>query len=118
MRPGRGDRRGAARRAGTPEELRRRALGGHAIELQTEAPFDPSRLANLPEVLEVRPTGPGSFLVMVEDAGSAMPVVVESVAANGGGVASAREYRQSFDEVFAALIEQAEARGCAEADAA
>jgi hypothetical protein len=46
---------------------------------------------------------------MVDDAGSAIPVVLESIAAAGGAVHSAREYRPSFDEVFAALLEQAEA---------
>jgi hypothetical protein len=30
--------------------------------------------------------------------------VVEAVAAHGGDVQSAREYRPSFDEVFAALL--------------
>ena len=52
-----------------PEELRRRALGGHAIEVETEAPFDPATLTARPEVLGVRLTGARSFLAMVEDAG-------------------------------------------------
>ncbi|MEP7040738.1 MAG: ABC transporter ATP-binding protein [Chloroflexota bacterium] len=101
-----------------PEELRRRAIGGHAIEVETEAPFDPSGLTALPEVLEVRSTGARTFLAMVEDAGSAMPVVVEAVAAHGGAIESAREYRQSFDDVFAALLEQAESSAGADANAA
>ena len=91
-----------------PEELRYRALGGHAIEVVTEAPFDPAALSALPEVLEVRRTGERNFLAMVEDAGSAMPTVVEAIRASGGAVESAREYRPSFDDVFAALLEQAE----------
>jgi ABC-2 type transport system ATP-binding protein len=99
-----------------PEELRRRALGGHAIEVETEAPFDPAGLTAQPEVLSVRQTGARTFLAMVEDAGSAMPVVLEAIAANGGEVKSAREYRPSFDDVFAALLQQAEASS-AEPDA-
>ena len=99
-----------------PEELRHRALGGHAIEVVTVAPFDPTALTALPEVLEVRRTGDRNFLAMVDDAGSAMPVVHEAVASSGGAVESAREYRPSFDDVFAALLEQAEA-AAAEQDA-
>ncbi|HTI30049.1 MAG TPA: ABC transporter ATP-binding protein [Methylomirabilota bacterium] len=101
-----------------PEELRRRAIGGQAIEVETEAPFDPSALADLPEVLGVRPIGVTTFLATVDDAGSAMPVVVESVAAHGGAVESAREYRPSFDDVFATLLEQAESSAPPITDAA
>jgi ABC-2 type transport system ATP-binding protein len=99
-----------------PEELRRRALGGHAIEVETTGTFDPAALTAQPEVLSVRSTGARTFLAMVDDAGSAMPVVLEAIAASGGEVESAREYRPSFDDVFAALLEQAEAAS-ADADA-
>jgi hypothetical protein len=92
-----------------PEELRRRALGGHAIDVETTGNFDPAALTAQPEVLSVRSTGARTFLAMVDDAGSAMPVVLEAIAASGGEVESAREYRPSFDDVFAALLEQAEA---------
>jgi hypothetical protein len=35
-----------------------------------------------------------------------MPELVDAVTAGGGDVASAREYRPSFDEVFAILVER------------
>ena len=57
----------------------------------------------------VRQDGPRQLTVVVDDAGTALPDVVEAVRARGGEVASAREERPSFDDVFAALVERDEA---------
>lgn len=46
----------------------------------------------------------------MDEAGSATPDVVEAVERHGGQVASAREERPSFDEVFARLVEGDRAR--------
>jgi ABC-2 type transport system ATP-binding protein len=89
-----------------PDELRRQALGGHAIEVETEAPFDAGDLNGQPGVLQVIQTGPHNFQAVVDDAGTATPDVLEAIAARGATVKSAREYVPSFDEVFATLVKR------------
>jgi ABC-2 type transport system ATP-binding protein len=91
---------------GTPDELRRTAAGGDVVEVETTATFDGSELTARPEVKQIRQTGPRSFQAIVEDAGTATPAIVDAVAEAGGEVAAAREYRPSFDEVFAELVER------------
>ena len=89
-----------------PEELRRDALGGHAVEVETEAPFDARQLTGQPGIIRISQTAPNSFQVVVDDAGTATPVVLEGLAARGVDVTSAREYVPSFDDVFATLLER------------
>jgi ABC-2 type transport system ATP-binding protein len=98
----------------TPQELRREALGGEAVEVETEAPFDVAVLETAPEVRRVAQTGPRSFRAVVDDAGAATPVIVEVVTAHGGAVASAREHVLSFDDAFAALLERHDGQSPAE----
>jgi len=59
------------------------------------------------------------MLVVVADAGSSLPAVVERIRASGVDVVSAREQRLSFDEIFAILVARNEdQRAAEEADAA
>ncbi len=88
----------------SPDDLRRDALGGEVVEMETEAPFDGRLLEVLPEVTFVRQTGPRNLLVTVADAASATTAVLAEVEAKGGEVAGVREYRPTFDDVFAALV--------------
>lgn len=90
----------------SPEELRRDAIGGDVVDVETTRAFDGSELSGLPFVREVRQSGPRSFRVIVEDAGTATPEVVDAINGLGGDVAAAREHRPTFDEVFAALVER------------
>lgn len=92
----------------TPDELRRNAVGGDLIEVETTAPFDGAALRSLPEVRDVRPQGPRKFLVVVDEAGAATPAVLEAISQAGGDVAASREVRPSFDEVFAELVQRDE----------
>lgn len=102
----------------TPDDLRRQAVGGDIVVVETAALFDGEALASLPFVRRVRQDGPRGLTVVVDDAGTALPDVVEAVRARGGEVASAREERPSFDDVFAALVERdREATATAEAGA-
>jgi ABC-2 type transport system ATP-binding protein len=89
----------------TPQELRRRALGGEIIEVETGGTFDASTIESAPGVISVRQLGLRSFRAIVDDAGTATPAVVEAVAGRGGEVASSREVKPTFEEVFAALVE-------------
>jgi len=88
----------------TPDELRRQAVGGDMVDVETAEPFDGDVLRALPFVRLVRQDGPERLSVIVDDAGTATPDVVEAIRAQGGEVASAREVRTSFDEVFAILV--------------
>jgi ABC-2 type transport system ATP-binding protein len=90
----------------TPDGLRRQAMGGDVMELETTDAFDSEVLRKLPEVRDVRVQGPRTFQVVVDEAGAATPAVVEAIAEAGGDVAAAREFRPSFDDVFAELVER------------
>lgn len=99
----------------TPMDLRKMALGGEVIEVGTSAPFDVRSLPPIEGVARVRQMGPAQLLVIAQDAGVASPRISAAVAAAGGHVDYSREYRPTFDEVFAALVTaEAEARAKAE----
>jgi ABC-2 type transport system ATP-binding protein len=87
-----------------PEELRRMALGGEVVEVETALPFDGSVLQQVAGVLSVEQSGPRHMLVVTDDAGETIPRLVEEIGAAGGQVVSSSEYRPSFDEVFARLV--------------
>ncbi len=89
-----------------PEELRRQALGGDVIEVETEAPLDLRRLPPIEGVRSIRPRGPLELLFVADEAGAATPDIIAAVEAAGGQVSASREYRPSFDEVFTLLVER------------
>jgi ABC-2 type transport system ATP-binding protein len=90
----------------TPDDLRRHAMGGDILEVETVAMFDGELLKDLPVVRDIRQHGPRRIRITVDEAGSATPDVVEAVERHGGQVGSAREERPSFDEVFSRLVER------------
>ncbi|MBA2719819.1 MAG: ABC transporter ATP-binding protein [Chloroflexi bacterium] len=87
-----------------PDELRRMATHGDVLDIETAELFDSSTLVGLTSVGEITQDGPRHFRVVVDNAGSALPVVVEKITDSGVEVTSAREYRLSFDEIFAILV--------------
>ncbi|CAN5515162.1 ABC transporter ATP-binding protein [soil metagenome] len=89
-----------------PDELRRMAVGGDAVEVETTSMFDGSALAGLPIVRGVEQIDPRHLRVTVDDAAIALPDVVDAVRERGGEVASASEVRPSFDTIFATLVER------------
>ena len=94
----------------TPDELRRQAMGGDVLEVETAAIFDGDQLRDLPTIRGIRQVGPRRLRITVDDVGAATPDVVAAVEERGGEVASAREERPTFDEVFAILVERAQQR--------
>jgi ABC-2 type transport system ATP-binding protein len=88
-----------------PEELRRQAFGGEVLEVETEGILDAAALASDAIVGSVRQVGPRTVHVVVEGAATAIPSIIEAVESTGGAVASIREFRPSFDQVFAALVQ-------------
>lgn len=91
---------------GTPADLRRQAIGGDVVTIETTQPFDASALRSLPTILRVEQPSPQELRATVADAATALPEVVEAVTTRGGEVVSAAEARPSFDEVFAILVER------------
>ena len=89
-----------------PDELRRMAVGGDIIEVETAAPFDGTALGALPAVRDIDQADPTHVRVTVDDASTALPDVVEAVGQHGAEVRSASETRPSFDTVFATLVER------------
>jgi ABC-2 type transport system ATP-binding protein len=89
-----------------PHELRRIAQGGDVLEVETEDTFDIRRLPKIDSVIDVRQRGPNTMLLVCDDAGAATPNVVEAFRAAGAEVTSSREYRPTFDEIFAILVER------------
>jgi ABC-2 type transport system ATP-binding protein len=87
-----------------PEELRRQALGGDVIEVVTTSDFDLRSLPAIEGVVDVRQRGPRDLLVIAEEAGLASPRVIDAITEAGGDVEYSREYRPTFDEVFAAIV--------------
>jgi ABC-2 type transport system ATP-binding protein len=87
-----------------PGELRRSALGGEVIEVETSQPFDGVLLQRVPGVRRVDQSTPRRMLLITEEAGAATPRVLEEISAAGGQVVSSSEYVPSFDEVFSKLV--------------
>jgi ABC-2 type transport system ATP-binding protein len=88
----------------TPEQLRRRALGGEVTEIETSSPLEASSLARVPGVKTVRQLDPRHLLVVSTDSAVTTPRVLEAVAQQGVQVVTSNEYHPTFDEVFAELV--------------
>jgi ABC-2 type transport system ATP-binding protein len=100
-----------------PEELRKMALGGEVLEVNTAQAFDGMRLEELAGVRRIDQPAPRRLLVIADDAGTVTPRVSQAIQAAGVEVASISEYRPTFDEVFAELVRKAEHNGAEDADA-
>jgi ABC-2 type transport system ATP-binding protein len=98
----------------SPDELRRKATLGDLLDIETTTMFDGANLDGTAGVVDVRQDGPRHLRVVVDDAGTALPVVVEQIKSSGTEIESAREVRLSFDDVFAILVKQHEAKIAAE----
>ena len=72
----------------TPEELRRQAIGGDVVEIETASAVRRARrCATLPVVRHVEPGRTRDRLrVTVDDAGTALPDVVDAITRRGGEV--------------------------------
>lgn len=93
---------------GTPDEVRRRAVGGEAV---TVAGPDLGRraiaaLREVSDVRRVRRRDDDRLEVIVENAGAAVPVLIDALRAAGVEMDEVTEERPSFDEVFVRLMEE------------
>ncbi len=90
---------------GTPESLRRKAIGGEVVEVEAR---DVSReavmaLRQLPAVRSIRWTDVG-LRVVVEDAATATPAITETLQDRGQVVEAVRPVVASFDDVFKRIV--------------
>jgi ABC-2 type transport system ATP-binding protein len=93
--------------SGTPNELRADALGGDVVEVTMRGLFDVASLRESAGVRGVRQTGPRTFRLVVDNAGTATPDAVQAMSEAGSEVESVREVRPTFEEVFTELVERA-----------
>jgi ABC-2 type transport system ATP-binding protein len=91
---------------GTPDELRHQAFGGDVVEVEMAALYDAATLTRPEGVRDVRQTGPKTFQLIVDDAGTASADMLQTMARSGGEVEAVREIRPSFEDVFARLVER------------
>lgn len=95
---------------GTPDELRRRALGGDVVELTPVSPLDPetsARLAGADGVRDVRRIDEGRRVrIVVDDADDRLASLQQWAADRGIEVDSLHPEVPPFDDVFAALMQQ------------
>jgi len=99
--------------------LRRSATGGDVIDVETTDMFEGSKLESVAGVIAIHQLDARRLRVTVDDAGTKLPAVVDAIGEAGGDVASAREVRLTFDEIFAELVARSEADlGDVEADEA
>jgi ABC-2 type transport system ATP-binding protein len=91
---------------GGPQQLRREALGGDVVTIETKDAIDAGAIRDLPDVRRIEQRGPNQVQVTVSDAATSLPDVVEAITKRGGEVTTAQESRPSFDEVFALLVER------------
>jgi ABC-2 type transport system ATP-binding protein len=101
-----------------PDELRRLATDGDLLDIETSAVFDGADLAGMPGIRTVSQDGPRHLRVVVANAGTSLPAIVEKIRRAGVEVTSAREERLSFDDIFAILVARNEKERAAEAVAA
>src|SRR4029079_3403344 len=63
----------------TPAGLRDRAFGGDLVEIRFARPVDGSVLRDLPNVSNVRQDEPRRVVVTVQDAGTAIPRLIDAI---------------------------------------
>ena len=99
----------------TPENLRRRALGGDVIIVKPNRILDYEEIRQLRDEPFVRDRKVTinrdlSLQVVVDDTGTALPAIFNWMDDHGFEVESAGEYNPPFDDVFVMLLEQEAAR--------
>lgn len=98
----------------TPINLRRHALGGDVVDIVSDDLSSAAihTLANLPIVRRVQTVARNEVRAHVEDAGGAMPLLMEVLNNSNCTISRIEEYKPSFDEVFIELMNRdAAARG-------
>jgi ABC-2 type transport system ATP-binding protein len=104
---------GAAVANGTPEDVRRKAMGGEVVTVTGEQ-LDwraTSVIREVEGVSDVRWESPTRLDVIAEDAGPTVPVLIEALREAGIEVDEVTEQHPSFDDVFVRLMEDGDGQG-------
>jgi ABC-2 type transport system ATP-binding protein len=95
----------------TPEGMRRRAFGGDVIDLSPAGPLNWEVVGQLQQLpyLRRRPNflQDNSLRLVVDDAGTAMPALVEWLNQKNIKISSIEPYLPPFDDVFVSIVEAA-----------
>jgi ABC-2 type transport system ATP-binding protein len=106
---------GALIAIGTPTDLRRRAYGGDVVELHTTDPLTPEIIDQLQKLSlvrgPIRPQGLRGVRLVVGNAKTAIPDLMEWSNAQGVSVEAVEQQSSVFDDVFVELIKQRAAEG-------
>ena len=98
----------------TPENLRKKALGGDMIKLVVDAPhaLDAAQIFQRhPAITDVRRSRsqPGLLYLYVDDASATLPLIFQLMGEHPDiTVQQAEKFMPPFDDVFVKLMEQAE----------
>jgi ABC-2 type transport system ATP-binding protein len=92
----------------TPEGLRHRAFGGEVVDLRTSAPLSAAQemeLRHMPFMKgELTQTGERSYRMIVDEASTAMPALMEWIGNQNVSAEAMEEYVPPFDDVFVELV--------------
>lgn len=97
----------------TPDNLRRQSYGGDLVDLNTDVPLDYrhiQQLRRLPCVIgAITPTSETSVRLVVDEAGTAIPMLLDWGREQDIAVNVIEEYHPPFDDVFVQLVKENEA---------
>jgi ABC-2 type transport system ATP-binding protein len=99
----------------TPEGLRARAFGGEVVDLQSNQPLDyrvVTQIRALPFVQgRIQPLGESGLRIIVDDAGTAVPDLVEWARTNNLDVRSIEKFEAPLDDVFVEIVKKEQNSG-------
>jgi ABC-2 type transport system ATP-binding protein len=94
----------------TPDGLRHRAFGGDMIDVRGSAPFDYRTVAQVRQLPfisgPVQVVGDRTLRLVVDDAGTAVPDLVEWANANSVELVATEKYEPPLDDVFVELVKR------------
>lgn len=103
----------------SPDSLRLSAFGGELLEITTVHAVEGENLLELPGVRHVRQTGPRTLVAVIDDAGTASPLIMDTLRQQGIDVREIAEYHATYDDIFTTLVQRhrdAESEGEASQD--
>jgi ABC-2 type transport system ATP-binding protein len=99
----------------TPEGMRARAFGGEVVDLQSNQPLDyrvVTQIRALPFVQgRIQPLGESGLRIIVDDAGTAVPDLVEWARTNNLDVRSIEKFEAPLDDVFVEIVKKEQNSG-------
>jgi ABC-2 type transport system ATP-binding protein len=99
----------------TPDGLRKRTFGGDMVELSASRPLDyrmVAQIRTLPYVVgRIEPLGDTGLRIVVDDAATAIPALIDWARDNNLDVTSVDKYEPPLDDVFVEAVKKEQTRG-------